>query len=106
MSEWWIEHKRDRRSSRHGATSTIAALKPTLPEILRQYGCQFEDKPDWQAVRCPFHHDTRPSASLNLTNNRFNCHTCFIQGDVLDVVMEVEGLTIGDAKQWIQERTV
>ncbi|MBW1991840.1 MAG: DNA primase, partial [Deltaproteobacteria bacterium] len=33
---------------------------------------------------CPFHHDTKPSLSVNLRTGLFRCFACDAKGDVFD----------------------
>ena len=48
-------------------------------EYFKKYFNEIEDK-DWLAeevkVRCPFHEDTNPSASINTVKNLFHCWVC------------------------------
>jgi hypothetical protein len=51
-------------------------------------------------VRCPFHDDNRPSASIRESDGvwRFRCHAaCDWGGDVLDVVQRADGCTFAEA---------
>jgi hypothetical protein len=49
---------------------------------------------NWVYLRCPFHDDKSPSASIDLKNQRFYCHgPCDFSGDVIDLVRWREGYT-------------
>lgn len=52
-------------------------------------------------IHCPFHDDRHPSASLNLTTERFYCYACSVEGgDSIDVIKGQEGIGFNAAKQW------
>jgi DNA primase len=56
----------------------------------------------WASVRCPFHEDRKPSASINLVDQRFVCHSCLVGGDIFDLVLKcgrADG--IKGARDWI-----
>jgi len=44
----------------------------------------------WSQVRCPFHDDDNPSASLSPDGMFFMCHSdlCGVRGDIIDLVQE------------------
>jgi hypothetical protein len=49
---------------------------------------------NWAYLRCPFHDDKSPSASIDLKYQRFYCHgPCDFSGDVIDLVKWREGYT-------------
>ena len=57
--------------------------------------------PDQYKAVCPFHDDTNPSLKLNFEKGLFHCFACGAKGNVLDFVMQKEGLDIRPAAQWI-----
>lgn len=60
---------------------------------------------NWKKVHCPFHKDDNPSASINSDKNRFNCFTCGVRGDIIDVVRQREGISdVREAVTWIENR--
>lgn len=76
----------------------------SLNDLLDYYGIDYNiDRRGWQAVRCGFHDDRSPSASVNLDTERFTCHACGISGDVVDIVSEVEGISIGEAIEFLAQ---
>jgi DNA primase len=78
-----------------------------IDDLLLYYGVDFNiDRTGWQSVRCVFHDDSRKSASVNLDLDKFFCHGCGIEGDVIDVASEVEGLSIGEAIEWLVENFI
>lgn len=111
MTDWWVEVKGGSAAPAEGKRS-IAQFKKDVPmeRLLHFYGVR--DLPDmgeygdWFAIRCPFHPDNRPSASLNRKLNRFRCHTCDVGGDILDVVEQVEGLDTKGAMEWLTAHLV
>jgi len=46
--------------------------------------------------KCLFHDENTPSMTV-YTNNRFHCFGCQKNGDAIDILMKLEGLTLGDA---------
>jgi DNA primase len=77
---------------------TLDAIKADvhMTDLLLYYAGDYNiDRMGWQSVRCinPNHDDRHPSASVNLELDRYNCHSCGLSGDVVDVVWELEGLT-------------
>lgn len=57
-------------------------------------------------IACPFHDDRNPSAVVDGERQTFACYSasCGIHGDILDVVIEVEGLEgVREAIEWIEQ---
>lgn len=48
-------------------------------------------------MHCPFHDDTHTSAAINHEANVFYCFTCGISAGAIGLLMQQEGLDIGDA---------
>ncbi len=48
-------------------------------------------------VRCPFHEDGHPSASINTHKQRFHCFTCGFDGDAIAVIRWQEECSYADA---------
>jgi hypothetical protein len=51
-------------------------------------------------VRCPVHDESRPSCSVDPVRGLINCFGCGWQGDVIKLVMEIEGLVFRDAVEF------
>lgn len=49
------------------------------------------------AARCPFHDDRSPSLSIYADDTRFLCHGCGAQGDVIDFLMAIHSVSMGEA---------
>lgn len=103
---WWIEEKGTvKRSGSRTVSLSEAKRRVSMAQLLRSYGLEVEhEDPDWHAVRCPFHKDNNPSASVNHRLNRFRCHVCDIGGDVIDVISQHEGLSTKEALEWLTNR--
>lgn len=54
-------------------------------------------QPGQHKALCPFHEDSRPSLKVNTDRNVFHCFACDAKGNVLDFVMEMDGVEIRDA---------
>ena len=78
-----------------------------MAKLLSYYGAQLPvvTNSGWNPIHCPFHQDSRASASVNLVKNKFFCHgVCEVSGDVLDVVQFKEKLSVREACDWLTER--
>ena len=53
---------------------------------------------------CPFHQEKTPSFNVNQTRQFFKCFGCGKGGDVLNFVMEVDGLTFPETLKLLAER--
>ena len=50
-------------------------------------------KPGQVTSLCPFHNDTAPSLSINVTNGLFNCFSCGAHGSIFDFRMKYDGMS-------------
>ncbi len=53
---------------------------------------------------CPFHQEKTPSFNVNQTHQFYKCFGCDAKGDVINFVMEIEGLTFPEALKALAER--
>lgn len=76
---------------------------PIFP-ILEFYGLDAID-PGGGRMKCicPFHDESRPSASVDLDKQRFRCFACQVQGDAIDIIMQQEGLDFIGAAKFLEE---
>ena len=66
--------------------------------ILRSYGAEVGDyRTGKQKIRCPLHDDSRPSAVVDFSANRFTCYVCNISGDALDLIVQVDHVGLASA---------
>lgn len=90
-------------------TSWIQRLKTEvlMSELLEYYGwgglTYFGDD-KWQTIHCPFHLDRDASAGFNDLLGRFNCFSCGISGDIFDLVMELEHLSLKEAGAFLYDK--
>jgi hypothetical protein len=84
-----------------GEKSTHNEDKPTLAAVLDYYGVNYYPNRRSQMIRCLFHQDSTPSMSINLNESVFNCHSCGNGGDALALLMEKEGLSYRDAREFV-----
>lgn len=96
MSEWWWERKGSE------PVKNIVDLPPEATwKVLEHYGAEVpEHEQEWVHFRCPFHDDSRASASLS-RSGYFECHGCGIKGRAVRLVMEQEQLPRTKAVEWI-----
>jgi DNA primase len=72
-------------------------------QILRHYGLPIRGYGKQRSTLCPFHKDTKPSCSIHLERNVFNCFGCGAHGSVLDFVAQIENVSIRDAAERIED---
>lgn len=107
---WWVEAVGERSRAKRLDASEV---RQHLDRVLSHYHSIKEGKrvevvspmvteDRWEKARCPFHKDSRASASLNWGKSRFRCHACDIGGDAIDIVMEQENLQFREAMEWIE----
>jgi DNA primase len=53
---------------------------------------------------CPFHHGETPTFSVHAGHQFFKCSGCGKGGDVLNFVMEIEGISFLEALRLLAER--
>jgi DNA primase len=101
VAPWWLEEEGytqelDFRQQKRQA-------KASLAKVLRRLGVEFDEDAydEWQAVRCPFHDDTRASASIKLRKGWFNCHGCGISGSTISIIKSSKGLSEKESVEWI-----
>ena len=104
--EWWVENRGVGGDDRL-PVNTLRA-KSRLGAVLKHYAPKgIVLPPDraalgrWTKIRCPFHDDRRPSASVNALY--FRCHACGMHGDAIQLVMEKEGIGFKEALTFIEE---
>ena len=55
-------------------------------------------------VRCPFHHDTKPSLRINDEKGVWTCDPCGVGGDHFKFVMQLEDLTFPESLAFLGNR--
>ena len=86
------------RTNSNGRIPARPQDKHPIGDILRHYGATVPPKRGgWQAMRCCFHEDSNASAGINQDINRFHCHGCGVSGDSYDMIVNKEGVTLGEA---------
>lgn len=107
--DWWGVEVRDARRRKRSATTDVHTTKQrvSMRDLLGRYGADIKGLETkghgWVSIKCPFHPDSKPSASIHNTRDKFRCHQCDVAGDVIDVVSTVEGLTIREAIEWLNK---
>ena len=74
---------------------TIRKIQPALVRELELAGATVQGR----TVKCPFHDDRSPSASIYQRDDgawAFHCHTCSWDGDIFDVRARRTGQELGD----------
>jgi hypothetical protein len=64
------------------------------------------DLPDnngtWNKMVCPFHNESRPSATISYEYDAFRCHACGVAGDALKLIQDREGCGFQDSKRYAE----
>lgn len=78
--------------------------KPPIFPVLEYYGLEDSD-PGGGRMKCicPFHDESRPSASVDVDKQRFRCFACGVQGDAIDIITIQEGLEYSSAVKFLEE---
>ena len=50
---------------------------------------------------CPFHDDSHPSLSFNVSKNSYRCYVCGAHGGTIDLAMKVLNKPFIEACQWL-----
>ncbi|MEU3278175.1 CHC2 zinc finger domain-containing protein [Streptomyces antibioticus] len=77
--------------------------KPSIAEVLRHfYGFETARTGGRVKIPCPLpdHPDSNPSASVDLTGNRWNCFGCNISEDSYAVIMRENACGFTEAKEF------
>ncbi len=76
-----------------------AAIKARFPmsETASRYGLAVTRKGSEFVALCPFHAEHTPSFTLNDDKRMFHCFGCGANGDVIDLVAKLRGLTFQEA---------
>lgn len=52
---------------------------------------------------CPFHADSHPSLTFNVSRNTFRCYACGAHGSTIDLAMQQLGKNFRDTCQWLAD---
>jgi DNA primase len=77
--------------------------RPDIVAVLEFYGAQVYDRGGWSKLRCPFHEDRNPSATVHVEKRLFTCWVGCVSGSAYDVVMWRENLDFVGSRRFIQD---
>jgi DNA primase len=66
-------------------------VKFSIGKVLEYYGAAVPYGGGYAKLRCPFHDDRHPSATVNHVKQTFKCYVCDVSGDAIDVIRWREG---------------
>lgn len=78
--------------------------KSTLMErVLERHGAMVPTRLGWAPLQCingeaHSHGDKDKSASVNMQHGYYNCHACGLKGDGWDLMFQLEGLDVKQAR--------
>ena len=72
-----------------------------ISDVIRNEGIPLWESSKGGRFRCPFHDDTHPSAFAYRDSNRFICFGCGAQGDAIDFVMKLKGVSFRKALSYL-----
>lgn len=79
-------------------------IKPSIEAVLEYYGADLtQGRVRGAKIKCPFHEDSRPSATYDTEKNSFKCFSCPKQGDSIQLIREEENLGFKDALKFAEE---
>ncbi|WP_459962015.1 CHC2 zinc finger domain-containing protein [Nocardia sp. IFM 10818] len=79
-----------------------------ISKVIQHYYPEWEppeDRSTFNKTCCPFHGESRPSATVNFDDGRFHCFACGVKGDAIDIVRHEEGVSFAEAKRRTAEIT-
>jgi len=71
--------------------------KLTPQQVLDKLGIEYLERPNRLGLRCPFHDDNKPSASIYLDTLGFYCFTCQLPLDLINFYAKVRETTYQEA---------
>lgn len=77
-----------------------------IAKVLAHYGCELTKDGGKQGqfkAQCPFHDDHKPSLKVNAERNIYHCFVCEAGGNIIDLVMHLEGLEVRSAAKLAAE---
>ena len=78
----------------------------SIEAVLAAYGIALQKdggRPGQHKCLCPFHDDHKPSMKVNTDRNIYHCFVCDEGGNILDLVMQLEGADIRAAAKQVAE---
>lgn len=74
-----------------------------LVEFIKSKGIDLKKQGKNFVGLCPFHDDKKPSFTVNLEENLWQCFGCNKGGDIFSFLQEIEGLTFQEALQQLKK---
>jgi len=68
-----------------------------VEKLLQDMGLDYEEDDKRFKICCPFHDDSSPSCGVWKDSGYFHCWGCQEEGSMVDLLMEVEGISKGEA---------
>ena len=78
---------------------------PNIGDVIKHYGGVTNRSSGAGSIKCPFHDDRHASAGINFSKNLFNCFTCGVGGNSLQIIAKQEGISIREARAFAERIT-
>jgi len=79
----------------------MTGIKPDICLILEREGVELRKRGKDLWGNCPIHKEKSPSFKVDVEKQRFKCFGCGASGDVIDLVMKINGLQFKDALNYL-----
>jgi len=76
-------------------------VKPEILNVVQAAGIELQEKGNRFWGCCPFHQEQTASFTVDVERQRFRCFGCGENGDVVDFVQKLKGLTFKDACKYL-----
>lgn len=75
-----------------------------IADLFSEYGHQLKQNGSGVWCCCPFHSEKTPSCKIDSSRGMYHCFGCGKSGDIIDFVMESDGLSFREALHKLAER--
>ena len=73
---------------------------PNIGRVLEHYGAHLTRSSGRGSLKCPFHDDSHASAGVDFNANIFNCFTCGVSGNSIQIIARQEGISVNEAREF------
>jgi DNA primase len=99
MRELFIEYDSLKMRIKITQKPVKGKITPEMIETARQYPIENLIEVKKRKALCPFHDDQHPS--MGIKNNYYRCFACGASGDVINFVMQRDGMTFPETIKYL-----